>query len=438
MNRRVLLPAEDADARRMSSGLPTRAACDVSDEGERTELDFLRETAEHSSLSDESLDLAQLAELVFPQLRRHVRAEQIVLVSAGRDKSACLVGRPLASCGAARLDARTCTTLVERYRGSVAQQPWIAHHRAADGNWPDAPAGLESFVLVPLCHRRVVVGWLLAVNSHGTAATAAAAPDGHWSTCGFGTREVNLLRATAAILAAHAANVELLHEKEQLLLDTVRALVNVVEAKDRYTSGHSERVGLYAKELAAATGLKESVCNRIYLAGLLHDIGKIAVRDDVLGKSAQLAREDLDEMHRHPEEAWSILFGLTALDDILFGVLHHHESWDGTGYPDGLRAEEIPLDARILAVADAYDAMTTNRPYRCALSPAEAADILRQGAGVQWDPRIVAMCVSILPTLCEIRESHHRQPPPVRRGYRMIHDELAATLLRDGDTVTTP
>jgi HD-GYP domain-containing protein (c-di-GMP phosphodiesterase class II) len=261
---------------------------------------------------------------------------------------------------------------------------------------------------------------------------------GRAASRGFGDREANLLRSTAAILAAHAANVELLHEKEQLLLDTVRALVHAVEAKDRYTSGHSERVGLYAKQLAAAAGLKDSVCNRIYLAGLLHDIGKIAVRDDVLGKSAQLAREDLDEMHRHPEEAWSILYGLTALDDVLIGVLHHHESWDGTGYPDGLRADEIPLDARILAVADAYDAMTTNRPYRVGLSPPEAAGILQQGAGIQWDPRIVEICVGILPTFCEIRESHRRQPPPVRRGYRMIHDEMAATVPIDGDTVTPP
>ena len=202
----------------------------------------------------------------------------------------------------------------------------------------------------------------------------------------------------------------------------VRALVNAIEAKDHYTSGHSERVGLFASHVAAAYGLPAAVCKRIYLAGLLHDVGKIAVRDDVLSNPTSLSVEESEEIKRHPDEGWGILYGPEALDDVLVGVLHHHERWDGRGYPDGLKEDAIPLDARILAVADTFDAMTSDRSYRKALPQQRAEEILRNGAGSQWDPQVIAVALRLMPDLQAMRLRHVVRKPVSRRGYRTLRN----------------
>ena len=352
-------------------------------------------------------------------MREQLHAEAVVLVSAGRDKASCLVGRPVVSVGHNRLDDRACTRLVEQFRDAAMRQPVVRNGCQGSPEFQGIK-GLRSFILAPMMRsqfgHRVGPGHQPALYPVRRAETSPR----HASHHEFGINEVSLLRSTAAILATHATNIDLFHDKEQLFLDMVRALVNAVEAKDRYTFGHSERVGLYAKHLGAALGLKARVCQRIYLAGLLHDVGKIAVRDNLLANSQRLNDEEFADIQRHAEEGWSILYGLEALDDVLVGVLHHHERWDGQGYPDGLREDTIPLDARILAVADAYDAMTSDRPYRKALPQEKAEEILRQGAGTQWDPEIVARFLQIMPeTLPSGTATSHASPPP-RRGYGML------------------
>jgi len=173
-------------------------------------------------------------------------------------------------------------------------------------------------------------------------------------------------------------------------LATVEALASTVDAKDPYTRGHAGRVAAYAAAIAAARGLPAADIARVRQAGVLHDVGKIGVPDAVLLKPGQLTDDEFAVIKEHPAIGERILQGLPFLRDILPAVRHHHEWWNGRGYPDGLTGDAIPTDAAILAVADSFDAMTSSRTYRLALPVAEALRRVREGAGTRYDPRIVA------------------------------------------------
>ena len=162
-----------------------------------------------------------------------------------------------------------------------------------------------------------------------------------------------------------------------------------IDARDPYTRGHSDRVGSLSARIAKCLGIDKEERQRIYLSGLLHDVGKIGIRDDVLLKSGRLTEEETAQMRSHPEVGRGIVQQVGELNDLLPGILHHHESIDGSGYPHGLSGEQIPLMARIIAVSDAYDAMTSDRPYRKGFTNEKAFAILQNGAGVQWDRNVV-------------------------------------------------
>lgn len=170
---------------------------------------------------------------------------------------------------------------------------------------------------------------------------------------------------------------------------SLRALANAIEARDQYTGGHVERVGDYAQALAKEQGWGEEQREALEFGAILHDIGKIAVREAILSKSGPLTLDEWLEMRQHPVVGGRMLEGIPYLAPAVPIVVYHHERWDGTGYPEGLRAEAIPREARLLAVVDAFDAMTTDRSYHPAY-PAEMAleEILRQ-AGHQFDPQMV-------------------------------------------------
>jgi putative nucleotidyltransferase with HDIG domain len=169
----------------------------------------------------------------------------------------------------------------------------------------------------------------------------------------------------------------------------IRALTAAIDAKDQYTCGHSDRVARIAVRLAEELRCDEATLNTIYLSGLLHDIGKIGVSDSVLRKPGGLTADEYEHIKRHTEIGHKILRDLKQLDDVLPVILHHHESWDGAGYPARLREEEIPLAARIVAVADSFDAMGSHRPYRAGMPDQRIDAIFREGAGRQWDSRVV-------------------------------------------------
>ena len=170
---------------------------------------------------------------------------------------------------------------------------------------------------------------------------------------------------------------------------TVRALTNAVEARDAYTAKHAERVAAYGLELATRIDPDLAAEPEIEFGFLLHDIGKVAIPDGILHKADGLTAEEEAVMHRHAVIGSEILSEIPFLEGATTIVRHHHERWDGTGYPDGLAGEEIPLAARIFSVADALDAITTRRPYREAASLADARASIAESAGTQFDPRVV-------------------------------------------------
>ena len=179
-------------------------------------------------------------------------------------------------------------------------------------------------------------------------------------------------------------------------LSTVYALASTVEARDPYVYGHSRKVNTYAVALAEAIGLLPDDVSKVSTAALLHDIGKIGIPDKVLNKKGKLNEEDWEAIKAHPRLGANIVSNIPSLVPCVSSILHHHERWDGDGYPEGLKGEEIPLEARILAIADSFEAMTSARPYRSALSLEEVMKELRQGAGVQFDPNLVKAFIGII------------------------------------------
>ncbi len=175
----------------------------------------------------------------------------------------------------------------------------------------------------------------------------------------------------------------------RLFTGSMKALAQALEAKDEYTQGHSARVAEESVNIARRLSLSDSEIQRIWLAGYLHDIGKIGIKEEVLNKPGKLNEEEWNLIKQHPVVAGKILGPIPELSDIIDIIVHHHERYDGSGYPDGLEGSSIPLGARILSVADAYDALTSRRSYREALARDEAYRILEDAGGTQFDPVIM-------------------------------------------------
>jgi len=210
-----------------------------------------------------------------------------------------------------------------------------------------------------------------------------------------------LLVRTRVLLRDRALNKRL-DATETVLLAVGRA----VEARDRYTIDHAERVGRYARELGRLVGLDAEAADWVYMGGVLHDVGKIAIRDAILLKAGPLDDAEWATMRTHPTEGERICQPLRSTSPVLPTIRYHHERFDGTGYPDRLAAESIPLSARLVAIADAWDAMTSNRVYRPSLGEAEARRRLEQGAGTQWDGALVRRYLTLIDSgrLAELRE----------------------------------
>ncbi|MFC1544771.1 HD-GYP domain-containing protein [Gemmatimonadota bacterium] len=190
--------------------------------------------------------------------------------------------------------------------------------------------------------------------------------------------------------------------------NVIAAMANAIEAKDEYTEGHNDRVSQLAVMLAQAGGLGLKEMEQVRMGGILHDIGKIGIPDKVLNKQGPLNGEEFAMIRSHPHQGERILLPLRSLKEVGDIVLSHHERYDGKGYPDGLSGEDIPLHARIVAIADSFDAMTTNRPYRKALSRERAIGELIQGAGSMWDPELVHLFIKVLQN-GESEPSNHPQ-----------------------------
>ncbi len=194
----------------------------------------------------------------------------------------------------------------------------------------------------------------------------------------------------------------------QLFLSTIRAFAAAIDAKDPYTRGHSERVARYSRAISRYLGLPKDVQEKVWISAVLHDIGKIGVDDQVLCKIGELTPEEFDKMKQHSVIGADIVEPISALREMLPGIRWHHESWNGSGYPDGLKGEQIPLMARVIGVADTFDAITTNRPYQDASPPEKALEIIKKLTGRRFDARIVTAF------LLAWEAGHIKMDPPER------------------------
>ncbi|HYE81123.1 MAG TPA: HD domain-containing response regulator [Clostridia bacterium] len=192
---------------------------------------------------------------------------------------------------------------------------------------------------------------------------------------------------------------ELQHTKEEMdawYLCTVKTIRLAIDAKDHYTGGHSDRVSEYAVKIAEALNLSDIQIDLIKDSGIFHDVGKIGIEDGILKKNGKLSKEQYEEIKKHPERGAQILSAVSMFKDIVPVVLHHHERYDGKGYPKGLQGNEIPLLARVLSVADALDAMTTDRVYTKKRNLSETIEELKNCSGTQFDPGIVKVTVELI------------------------------------------
>ena len=267
---------------------------------------------------------------------------------------------------------------------------WVAkEHAPMRGTGTPAAIGLSngrvgegSVLCVPLTIREKTIGALSVLRSNVTHP--------------FTEDDQTLLASIGSQVAVAIENYRLNLDIEHTYLETVMALALAVEAKESYTAGHSKRVGFYAAKIGEAMGLDEETGKLLHESGMLHDVGKIGIRDDILLKPAELTSEEERVMQQHPIMGEAILKPLRSLGKVSELIRCHHEHYDGSGYPNGLKGEEIPLEARIIVVADSYDSMVTDRPYRKRLTFEEAKDQLLQGRGTQFDPQVVDVFLALL------------------------------------------
>ena len=283
--------------------------------------------------------------------------------------------------------------LIDHYADPTREIPLVLNARHAEqADWPFDD--VHQLILTPLREAENLYGWLLAIN--------------HIDDDEFGSVEASLLSTLSAILGTHCGNHHLYRQQADLLSDVVRTLTSAIDAKDPYTCGHSERVARVATRIGRAMNLDAEALNTLYLGGLLHDIGKIGIDDNVLRKAGRLTPAEYEHIKLHPALGHKILTGLQQLSHVFPVVRSHHEQWDGNGYPDGLAEDEIPQLARIAAVADAYDAMTSDRPYRQGMESKRVREIFQRGSGEQWDPEVVDAFFASLDDIEEMTRQERR------------------------------
>lgn len=242
----------------------------------------------------------------------------------------------------------------------------------------DWPNQIQNIIAVPLHSNDKIIGLMVATNIIGK-------PD-------FDSIDVKLFNSVANQCAVFIKNNRLFEDLKELFIGSLKALTNSIDAKDPYTRGHSERVAFIsrwiAERLAQDRPIEEDQIHKIYIAGLLHDIGKIGVNEAVLRKEGKLSADDLNHIKAHPRIGAGILADIKQMKDIVQGILYHHERPDGTGYPQGLTGDQIPLIAKIIGLADAFDAMTSKRVYRDAMSIKRALAEIEKALGTQFDTEV--------------------------------------------------
>jgi len=254
----------------------------------------------------------------------------------------------------------------------------------------------KSILAVPLIRKGKVIGVAEVINKKGGGE--------------FTVEDTILFEAIAEQAAVAMENAKLYSQLENLFLSSIRAIVNAIEEKDEYTRGHTGRVTEYSLLIGKRLGLSNDEIKTLELSALLHDVGKIGIPDSILRKPGRLTDEEYAVIKSHPLRGVKILEPIENIRHILPGIRHHHERYDGKGYPDGLKGKKIPFYARIIAVADAFDAMTSDRPYRKGLPIEIARKEIEENRGTQFDPE----CADAF--LRELDENPERIEEIIKRG----------------------
>jgi HD-GYP domain-containing protein (c-di-GMP phosphodiesterase class II) len=280
----------------------------------------------------------------------------------------------------------TCAELLTALRQPIERafasgETVICNDASTDPAAADFPATLQRFAILPLIRDKRALGVLLAADKIDHAE--------------FSSVDLKLLSNVGNQCSIFLENAGLYRDMQALFMGVLHALTRSIDAKDPYTRGHSQRVADFSRALARKIGLSDAECERVYLSGLLHDVGKIGVPESVLCKPGKLTDDEFAAIKKHPEIGAQILGNIRQLADIIPGVLYHHEKWDGRGYPHRLAGTDIPLIARIICVADSFDAMSSTRTYRAAMSlDTVLAEVARCG-GTHFDPELAAAFVTI-------------------------------------------
>ena len=325
-----------------------------------------------------------LTEIIFVEgiailLEKNVDDEQRLVVAAGS--------------GLIDIDEQTSAILHSRMMEEINSGKEALLDSEVDSpfryNWPD---NIKNIIAVPLCGKEkaesrvagkiqnesYIIGLMVAINRIGKQ--------------DFDSTDVKLFNSVASGCAVFIENGRLFKDLKELFIGSLRALTNSIDAKDKYTHGHSERVAFISRWIAERFSerqpLEQEKIHEIYLAGLLHDIGKIGIDEAVLRKDGKLTEQEFSRIKLHPSIGAGILREIKQMRDIVPGVLCHHERADGKGYPNGLRGEQIPLTGKIVGLADSFDAMTSKRTYRDAMTVEKALAEIERGLGTQFDENI--------------------------------------------------
>lgn len=364
-----------------------KLACELDQTYE--EISLLHNLNQHMLLSRSP---RELAELCLDRLIDVIPAEGVAI---WMDNSS--IENTLQTRGDFPLEEEHFARLIARFDDHDWSLPFVKNKIPGSFLGSEFP-GLRNVIISMIAVGKCRYGWICCCNS----------------TAGdFGSVQVRLLNSVASVLSAHSSNVDLYNQHQQLVISFVSSLVRSLDAKDPYTRGHSERVALIARRLGEELSLPLEDLKDLYLSGLVHDIGKIGVDDAILRKPGRLTEEEMAHIQRHPEIGYNILSGLKNLKSVLPGVRYHHESYTGKGYPEGLKGESIPLMARIIAVADSFDAMGSDRPYRQGMPISKVSEILERGAGDQWDPQVIAAFFAARADIIQICEDHSGESDPL-------------------------
>ncbi|MGI6778990.1 MAG: HD domain-containing phosphohydrolase [Acetivibrionales bacterium] len=239
----------------------------------------------------------------------------------------------------------------------------------------------KAMLTIPVKYKDKVIGVLQLINKKGGGA--------------FTADDQELLEGMSSQIAIALENAKLYKGMRDLFIESIKSLANAIDAKDPYTNGHSRRVTEYSVKIGKEMGLDEESLEKLEYMAVLHDVGKIGIKDAVLNKQSRLDDDEFVVMKSHTKVGARILEEMKSLRQLAVGAKYHHEKYDGTGYHDRLKGEEIPLEARIISVADTYDAMTSDRPYRKGLGHKTAMDEINKCSGTQFDPEVVR-CFNII------------------------------------------